>query len=129
MFGDFGDFERTFAAMDELRRRAQGPQFRVADAGERLTLTADLPGANDKDVQLELTGDVLTVTGERQAEAPSGYSVHRRERRSMRFARSFTLPFKVDGERISAALKDGVLTVTLPKAPEAQPRQITVKAA
>jgi HSP20 family protein len=72
---------------------------------------------------------VLTVTGERRADAPEGYSVHRQERLPARFSRGFQLPVKVDGAGITAALKDGVLTVTMPKAAESQPRQITVKSA
>jgi HSP20 family protein len=55
--------------------------------------------------------------------------VHRQERQPTRFSRSFTLPYKVNGETIAATLENGVLTVTLPKAPESQPRQITVKSA
>jgi HSP20 family protein len=145
MFGSWNDFERTFAAMDELRRTVEQayrdsdsvsfeqvggwPRFSLWDQGKALVLKADLPGVAQKDLQLQLTQDVLTISGERRSDAPEGFSVHRQERRPARFARSFTLPAKVDGESISAELKDGVLTVTLPKAPESQPRQITVKAA
>ena len=53
--------------------------------------------------------------------------VHRQERTPIKFGRTFTLPCKIDPEKSSAVLKDGVLTVTLAKAPEAQPRQISVK--
>jgi HSP20 family protein len=144
MFGSWSDFERTFAAMDQLRRnfeqayRADEPAFepvagwpRVSlwDQGDALVLKADVPGLTDKELQLQLTQDVLTVTGQRRSDAPEGYSVHRQERVPARFSRSFTLPCKVQGEAIAAALKDGVLTVTMPKAPESQPRQITVKSA
>jgi len=144
MFASWRDFERTFAAMDELRRtveqawrdddaqsfeRATGwPRMNLWDEGRNLVLKADLPGLTDKEVQLQLTQDVLTVSGERKSDAPDGYSVHRQERQPSRFSRSFTLPYKVNAETITASLENGVLTVTLPKAPEAQPRQITVKA-
>ena len=70
----------------------------------------------------------MTIKGERQDSAPEGYSVHRKERGAFRFTRSFALPAKVDVEKVQAVLKHGVLTVTLPKAKEAQPRQISVKA-
>ena len=59
---------------------------------------------------------------------PSGYTAHRRERAPVQFARSFALPCKVDIEKTAAVIKDGVLTVTMAKAPEAQPRQIQVQA-
>jgi HSP20 family protein len=145
MFGSWNDFERTFAAMDELRRtveqayRAEDalpfervtrwPRMTLWDGGSNLILKADLPGLTEKDLQLQLTQDVLTVSGERKSDAPEGYSVHRQERQPARFSRSFTLPYKVVGDSITATLENGVLTVTLPKAPESQPRQITVKSA
>jgi len=53
--------------------------------------------------------------------------VHRQERAPFKFSRSFTLPTKIDSDKTSAAMKDGVLTITLPKAPEAQPRQIVIR--
>jgi HSP20 family protein len=145
MYGSWNDFERTFAAMDELRRTFEQayldeegspaeragawPRLSLWDEGSSLVLKADVPGLTEKDVQLQLTQDVLTVSGERRSDAPEGYSVHRQERLPARFSRSFTLPVKVDGAAISASLKDGVLTVTMPKAAESQPRQITVKSA
>lgn len=142
MFGSWNDLERTFAVMDEWRRAVEQayrdqdapfestagwPRVSLWDQGKNLVLKADVPGLTDKDIELQLTQDVLTVSGQRRSDAPEGYSVHRQERFPARFARSFTLPVKVDGEKIAASLKDGVLTVTLPKAPESQPRQITVK--
>jgi HSP20 family protein len=130
--------------MDELRRtveqawREEGTPFERAgswprvslwDEGGNLVLKADVPGVTEKDVQLQLTEDVLTVSGQRRGDAPEGYSVHRQERLPARFSRAFQLPVKVDGAAITASLKDGVLTVTMPKAAESQPRQITVKSA
>jgi HSP20 family protein len=142
MLGYWSDFERTFAAMDQLRRKVEQalvdgddgleprswPRVNMWDAGPHLVLEADIPGVSEKDLQVQLTNDVLTVSGVRKVSGPEGYSVHRQERTPTRFSRSFTLPCKASGDQISAALKDGVLTVTLPKAPESQPRQITVKA-
>jgi HSP20 family protein len=143
MFGSWNDLERTFAAMEELRRSVERayrgeeaafeqvggwPRVSLWDEGRALVLRADVPGLTEKDVDLQLTQEVLTVSGERKSDAPEGYSVHRQERAPARFSRSFTLPTKVEGERISATLKDGVLTVTMPKTPESQPRQIAVKA-
>src|SRR5438128_2099036 len=126
MFGSWTDFERTFAAMDELRRTveqayrgeaglpfeqnpAAWPRVSVWDEGRSLVLKADVPGLVDKDLQLQLTQDVLTITGLRRSDAPEGYSAHRQERMPARFSRSFTLPVKVEPESITAVLKDGVL--------------------
>jgi HSP20 family protein len=152
MLNYFSDFDRTFAAMDELRRRMDrlfeeaepppraqlrgdfeqppryvgGPRFHLFDVGNALVVKADLPGLAEKDLQISLNQDVLTLSGERKPDAHEGCTVHRKERASLRFSRSFTLPSKVDPEKTTAALKNGVLTLTLSKAPEAQPRQIAV---
>lgn len=154
MLHRFTDFDRTFAAMDELRRRMDwmfedreaapraqlrgefdpfgrvvaGPRMHLFDLGKALLVKADLPGFTEKDLQISLNQDVLTVSGEHKAETLEGYTVHRKERAATRFSRSFTLPSKVDPEKTNAVLKNGVLTLTLNKATEAQPRQIAVSA-
>jgi HSP20 family protein len=144
MIGYFSDFERTFSTVDQLRRRMEHvfggadpavfatdtswPRTSVYDAGDALVLVADLPGVKDTDIDLTLEQDQLTLAGERKVQAPEGHTVHRQERRGARFSRTFNLPFKVDANALTADLKDGVLTVRLPKAPEAQARKITVKA-
>jgi HSP20 family protein len=104
------------------------PRLTFSDAGDKLVLEADLPGLGEKDVQLSIHQDVLTMSGERKVEPPQGWFAHRQERAPLKFSQSFTLPCKVDPEKSTAALKNGVLTITLAKAVEAQPRPITVKA-
>lgn len=157
MLTRFDDFDRTLAVMDQLRRRmdrvldevepARGqrrgaqeeneaermwsgrfPRITLTDTASALVLEADLPGLTEKDVQLTIHQDVLSLSGERKADAPQGFHVHRQERAPVKFARSFTLPCKVDPEQSTAKIKDGVLTVTLAKAADAKPRQIAVKA-
>lgn len=139
---DWRDLDRTFAMMDELRTRmdqlygdyaeqpraAVFPRIDVADAGGSLVFMAEVPGLTEKDIQLTINQDVLSLAGERKPDAPEKYSVHRQERTPIRFSRSFSLPCRIDAEAASASLKNGVLTVTLPKAAEAQPRKIAVKA-
>ena len=141
-YRDWSDIDRTFSMMDELRSRmnqlfnepgeyraaAVFPRLNLFDTGSALLLKADVPGLSEKDVELTINQDVLTLSGERRADAPEGYSVHRQERTPIRFSRSFTLPCRINPENASASIKDGVLTVTLAKAAEAQPRQISVKA-
>lgn len=141
MFNIWRDFDRTFSAFDELRRHFDAPTFRaycgadtwprvsVNDLGATLAVTAEVPGIPQDEISVELNNDTLVISGERKVTAPEGYSVHRQERGDLSFSRSFALPAKVDPEKISASLKDGVLTVTLEKVPEAKPRHITVKTA
>jgi len=117
----FGDLERapSFAGLS-------APAVNFADTGEAFTLRAELPGLTEKDVDISVTANVLTLKTERKVEAPEGYAVHRRERQSFSFAQSYELPARVDPEKVQASLKQGVLTLTLPKAAEAQPKRVTV---
>jgi HSP20 family protein len=152
MLNRFDDFDRTFATIDQLRRRmdrlfedfepararagrdaermwsGRFPRLSFVENEGSLVLEADLPGLGENDVQLTIHQDVLTLSGEHKPDAPQGWFVHRQERRPVKFSRSFALPTKVDPEKSTATLKNGVLTVTLAKATEAKPRAIAVKA-
>jgi HSP20 family protein len=103
------------------------PKFDVKENKRAYVLRADLPGVKDEDVDLSLNGNLLTVSGkrddERREEGEQYYSV---ERSYGTFSRSFSLPDGIDAGGISADLKSGVLTVQIPKRPEAQPRKITL---
>jgi HSP20 family protein len=104
------------------------PRVNLVDNGNCLTMVTEVPGLSEKEVKLNLNQDVLTLSGERKSPVTEGYVVHRQERPTVQFSRSFALPCAVDPERTTATIKDGILTVNLEKAKEAQPRQITVKA-
>ncbi len=123
LFEDFGRHE-TSPSFYESR----WPYINLDDAGDKLLLTAEIPGMNEDQVNLTLNQDVLSISGERVVDGPKGYTAHRKERGNVRFSRSFSLPCKVDPEKVAARLTNGVLTVEIAKAPEAQPRQITVQA-
>lgn len=120
------DFERGLPE-GETAPASIWPRATLEDTGAALLLRAEVPGLAQKDLELSIDGTTLSLKGERSDTTPEGYSVHRKERGAYRFARSFTLPAKVDAEKVEASLKNGVLTVTLPKAKEAQPRQINVR--
>ena len=117
----FGDFERSATAPSSA--------LLFEDDGNNFVLRADVPGLTENDFQISVAGNTVTLKGERKVEVPEGHSVHRRERREFNFARSLELPARVDADKVTATLKHGVLTLTLPKAVEAQARQISVKAA
>lgn len=140
------DLNDPFRAFDAVRRRMDQvfreydesagsrartttyPRASLRDTKEAFLLSAEVPGLAESDIQISATTDSLTIAGERKATTPEGYAVHRQERGSLRFARSFALPAKIDLEKVTATVKHGVLTVTMPKHPESQPRAITVKA-
>jgi len=104
------------------------PPVRISSTDDTLVLTAEIPGIQLSDLDLSVTGDTLTIKGERRPdETVPEADYHRRERLTGHFARSVTLPERVDPERISAAYIDGVLCVTMPKAAEARTRTIQVK--
>jgi HSP20 family protein len=152
MFSRFGDASRDFALLDEFRRRMDRvwedidpswptnpsngrthsssalPRVNLYDGGSNLVLKADVPGLSEQDVHVTLNESGISISGERKVTPPEGYSAHRQERSSFSFSRSLSLPCKVNPEQAQASVKNGVLTVTLAKAPEAQPRQIAVQA-
>lgn len=123
----FYDFENGVPDAD-IERAATWPRVALEDTGSALVLRAEVPGLAEKDVEITLDNSTLTIKGQRREETPEGYSTHRKERTAYRFSRSFQLPAKVDSEKTTAELKNGVLRVTLEKAKEAQPRQISVRA-
>ncbi len=115
------DIDRLFGATTSHEARVVGftPAVDVVEDDQKFELYADLPGVKQEDLDIQVEKDVLTIKGERKLE-------RRGERVAGAFSRAFTLPKHVDVEKIAAMLKDGVLTLTLPKRPEAQPRQIKV---
>jgi HSP20 family protein len=103
------------------------PAFEVKETKDNYLFKADLPGVKQDDVEISYTGNRLTITGKREAEKEEkNETVYTYERSYGTFSRSFTLPEGIDSGKINADLRDGVLTVNVPKTPEAQPKKITV---
>jgi HSP20 family protein len=148
---NFGGIEEMFSTMNQLRKymddvfegtlgglpwdgkalpfySGSWPRTNVVDTGSNIVLTAEVPGFSEADINLTLTQNILQLSGERKLEAPDGYTVHRQERPALSFSRSFSLPSRVNAESATASVKNGILTITVEKAQEAMPRQITVKA-
>lgn len=104
------------------------PRLDVSETEKEIKVAAELPGMDEKDVNVTLEGDVLTLKGEKKAEAEEkGKNFHRVERTYGSFQRVITLPAEVDATKVTAGFKKGVLTVTLAKSPAAQTRKIEVK--
>ncbi len=105
--------------------RAWAPAVDIYETSDReYVIKADLPEMKREDIHLTFENSVLTLSGERPSESVDG--LQRSERFRGQFTRSFNLPATVDGNRISAAYKDGVLTVRIPQREEAKPKQIEV---
>jgi len=103
------------------------PDVDVQETPVAYVFKADLPGMKEKDVEVSMTGNRLTLSGKREEEKREDKaSYHTWERSYGSFTRTFTLPAGTDGERVVADLKDGVLTVTVPKKPDVQPKKIAV---
>ena len=101
----------------------------VYETEDSLVVKAPLPGVRPEDVDISITGDILTIKGEtRGEEEVKRENYHRRELRYGSFCRSVPLPTGVDHNKAEAVFEQGVLTVTLPKAEEAKPKTIKVKA-
>jgi HSP20 family protein len=100
----------------------------VYETDEALVVTTDTPGVKPEDLDISITGDVLTIKGEtKMEEEVKRENYHRQERRYGAFSRSVTLPVPVDADQTEAKFKDGVLTLTIPKAEEAKPKVIKIK--
>jgi HSP20 family protein len=100
---------------------ALAPRVDVSETGKEMTLKVELPGVDEKDIDISLSGNQLTIKGEKKSEheekkdSEEGRVFHRVERSFGAFQRTMTIPFDVEPDKVSADFKDGVLTVTLPK--------------
>lgn len=119
--------------MDQLwngavgRPEASYPPLNLWDDGENFHAEAELPGFRIEDIELTVAGAQLRIRGTRAIQAKERWMLHRQERAAGEFSRTITFPAEIDADNVQAALHDGVLSVTLPKAPSARPRKIEVK--
>ena len=128
------EFNRFFNGMPERREKDEdydsavwSPMADITEDADAYVLHFDIPGMQRENIKMPFSDKTLKISGERQAgEEKKDATCHRIERVSGRFYRSFTFPTQVDSDKISASYKDGVLTVTVPKAEEVKPRQISI---
>lgn len=106
--------------------RAVIPAVDVIEDDNGITLLADMPGVPRDQLELRVEGDTLLIEGQVQPQAPVGLDAVYAEFRASRFRRTFTLSRELDSGKVDANLKDGVLTVRIPKQAHAQPRRIAV---
>jgi HSP20 family protein len=124
LFSDFSRGGPSLAPFGEAM-----PKIDVAETEKDIQITAELPGLEAKEVELSVSGDVLTIRGEKKAEKEEkNKNFHLVERSYGSFARAVPLPAEVNADRIEAMMDKGILKITLPKAPEAQTKKIEIKA-
>src|SRR5205085_11670548 len=103
------------------------PALDLYQNNDNVVAVLELPGMRKEDIEISLHDGMLTIGGERKSQTEgNGESATRTERFTGKFRRSITLPTRVDANKVNATYKDGILTITLPKAEEAKPKQIQV---
>ena len=124
------EMNRLFAdyTPSRLRTAPSYPAMNVWSNEEGLLVTAEVPGVSPQDIEVNVIGETLTLSGARKPdELKEGARYHRQERGYGKFSRTLQLPFPVSVEKIEANFKSGVLSVRLPRAEEDKPRKIAVK--
>jgi len=125
----FSDFFVDLAGKQSPGQLAAFPPLNVWEDGDNLFVEAELPGMTMDNVEVLIEDSDLSIKGSRTMEETEGVNVLRQERGKGTFTRTVRLPFAIDAEHVEATLRDGVLNIKLPKAAEARPRRIEVKAA
>jgi len=123
----FGSFTGDLTSAPDIFEQ-WAPSVDMYDDKDKITVCAELPGMKKEDIDISITGNTLSITGERKCEETKKTGeTFRSERYFGRFHRSVTLPHAVDASHVSATYQDGVLNITLPKTEEAKRKQIEVK--
>jgi HSP20 family protein len=130
LFGLRGELDRIFQdSLGTLENppQAWNPALDVYEDKQNIFVKAEIPGMKKEDIDVSLHDGVLSLSGERKSEQKSGDAQSSRvERFAGRFQRSLTLPGEVQNNKVTAQYVDGILTITLPKAEEAKPKQIQI---
>jgi len=108
---------------------AYSPAVDVLEDPDKFEVLCDVPGIEIKDIEISVSGSVVTIKGEKKGDSrKTNGNVYKADMGEGRFQRTLQLPLPVDADHVDAVLKDGVLTIVLPKHAELKPRQIAVKA-
>jgi len=129
MFGSLSELSNRMQWLREELEPSFTPALNVVEDGESIIVDVEVPGLKAGDVEVSFENGELTLKGEKKYDAKENSPVHRRERVYGAFTRTLTLPWEIAADKITAEMKDGVLTVVLPKAEVAKPRKVAVKVA
>ena len=110
-----------------IRPETALPLTTIYDYGEALLFQAEIPGLTKDDLTIQLQGTHLEIKGEPKDVAPEGYKVHRQDRATSGFSRTYRLPVEIDGEQVTSSLENGILTLTLPKLEKTRKREIAIQ--
>jgi HSP20 family protein len=126
-FGRLSNLQEEIDRLFESPLTGWAPALDVHEDKDSFSVRVELPGMKREDIEVSLHDGALVISGERKEEKiTEGTEVHRQERFYGKFSRALTLPAAVSGDKAKAQYKDGILTVTLPKAEEAKPKAIIV---
>lgn len=129
-FRELSRMQRQIGRFFDGYRQEAGafPAVNVWTNGENAVVSAELPGVDPSTIDVTVTGNALTLQGERKPEAVSeNETYHRQEREFGRFVRSIRLPFDVQNDKIEARYENGLLRITLPRREDTKPRKIEIK--
>ena len=128
MFEDFFGGKRSAPSQTAGTEWDWVPSVDILEAGDRVEIRAELPGVSSEEVTISVMDDTLTLKGKKkQVEGADEDTYHRAERSYGRFNRAFKLPANLQAESVEAKFKDGVLTISLPKAEKAKPTEVEIK--
>ena len=117
----FGEWPLT-----QDRLHTVSPAIDLTEVDDNFSVSAELPGLTNEDVELSVMDDVLTISGEKTVEKQTEAKYYHAERQSGKFRREIHLPAPVDADNVVADFTNGVLTITLPKSEKAKPRKIKI---
>lgn len=121
----------AFRASDWLSRGPSGmgtyPPLNIFRQGDDLVVITELPGIRREDVEVQVQGDRIRISGTKAIQYEEGASLHRRERVAGSFDRSIAIPIEVDADRVKAEYRDGILALFLPRAERDKPKSVTIK--
>lgn len=121
------EMNRLFDGYEPQTAMSRFPALNVWGNEERVVITAELPGIEPADLDINVVNDQLTIKGERKEDKPAEDAVcHRNERESGKFVRTVRLPYAVDNDKVNAKYEQGVLTVTLPRHEDTKPKRIEI---
>ena len=135
---NFGEFDRLMRDMNRLfyggsefpsrlQRSGVFPAINLTQDTVNYCIRAELPGLKSEDLSISAEDNSITISGERKISTEEGVKYHRSERDAGKFSRVLNMPGEIDADKIEAKLNNGILTIVIPKAEKAKPRQISVK--